>query len=66
MKAPRRARCPHCRKPVETDLAQRPADYPFCCERCRLLDLNKWLSGDYSIPVAAPSPDELPEDYQGE
>jgi len=54
----KRARCPTCKKafdPVEGKLA---ANLPFCSERCRLLDLHKWLSGEYSIPVAAPNPDE--------
>ena len=50
----RRARCPRCHKAVVTDPENRPADYPFCSERCRLLDLSKWLQGEYSIPTAAP------------
>ena len=25
------------------------ADVPFCSDRCRLLDLGKWASGDYKI-----------------
>ena len=51
-----RARCPRCHKPVETARQKRPADYPFCSERCRLLDLGRWLRGEYAIPVNAPSP----------
>jgi len=23
---------------------------PFCCERCKLIDLGAWASGEYSIP----------------
>ena len=45
----KRARCPTCKQRVETDPARRPQDYPFCSERCRLLDLSKWLRGEYSI-----------------
>jgi endogenous inhibitor of DNA gyrase (YacG/DUF329 family) len=38
-------RCPSCKKPVKnTD-----PDYPFCSERCRVLDLGKWASGAYVI-----------------
>jgi len=62
MTAPRRARCPTCRKAVETEPGKRPKDFPFCSERCRLLDLGKWLRGDFRIPVAAPNPHELPEE----
>ena len=32
---------------------------PFCSERCRLLDLDSWLSGTYSVPaVEGESEDE--------
>jgi len=54
MSGPSRARCPACRKPVETEPDKRPADFPFCSERCRLLDLSKWLSGEYRIATNAP------------
>ncbi|MDR3763755.1 MAG: DNA gyrase inhibitor YacG [Acidobacteriota bacterium] len=45
-------RCPTCRKIV---LATEPA-FPFCCERCRTIDLGKWISGGYVIssPVNDP------------
>ena len=43
-------RCPICKKPVKSA----EADFPFCSERCRLIDLGKWASGGYVIssPVA--------------
>ena len=31
---------------------------PFCSERCQLLDLSRWLGGDYVIPGATAHPDE--------
>ena len=37
--------CPVCKKPVES----RDPDFPFCSERCRLIDLGKWASGAYVI-----------------
>jgi uncharacterized protein len=37
--------CPVCKKPVES----RAPDFPFCSERCRLIDLGKWASGAYVI-----------------
>lgn len=41
-----RLRCPICKKPVSnTD-----PDFPFCSERCRLIDLGKWASGAYVVP----------------
>jgi endogenous inhibitor of DNA gyrase (YacG/DUF329 family) len=36
--------CPICGKP------SRPESRPFCSERCRSVDLNRWLSGSYAIP----------------
>ena len=27
---------------------------PFCSDRCRLIDLGRWLDGRYQIPVAEP------------
>jgi hypothetical protein len=38
-----------CRQPVAADGAHRP----FCSERCRLVDLGRWLGGDYRVPGAA-------------
>jgi endogenous inhibitor of DNA gyrase (YacG/DUF329 family) len=37
--------CPECGKPSHRD------HYPFCCDRCRTLDLARWLNGSYAIPV---------------
>jgi endogenous inhibitor of DNA gyrase (YacG/DUF329 family) len=36
--------CPICGKPA-TEASQ-----PFCSERCRDVDLNRWLSNSYVIP----------------
>ena len=38
--------------------------FPFCSYRCRMLDLARWLDGDYRIPAAPDAadgdgPDEL-------
>jgi endogenous inhibitor of DNA gyrase (YacG/DUF329 family) len=44
-KRPIKLRCPICKKPVKSA----DADFPFCSERCRLLDLGKWASGAYVI-----------------
>lgn len=44
-KKSRSFRCPTCRKIA---LAGEP-DFPFCSDRCRLIDLGKWVSGGYVI-----------------
>ena len=38
-------KCPICKKPI---LAKAP-EFPFCSDRCRLIDLGKWASGGYVI-----------------
>ena len=38
-------KCPICKKLVTSP----DAEFPFCSERCRLLDLGKWASGAYVI-----------------
>jgi endogenous inhibitor of DNA gyrase (YacG/DUF329 family) len=43
--------CPICDKPSVAE------SKPFCSERCRDVDLNRWLSNSYSIP-GKPTDDE--------
>jgi endogenous inhibitor of DNA gyrase (YacG/DUF329 family) len=43
--------CPICGKPATQ------ASHPFCSERCRDVDLNRWLSNSYKIP-GRPQDDE--------
>jgi len=51
-------RCPTCKQPVESGAKYRP----FCCERCKLVDLGRWLDGSYAIPGEPASDEELSED----
>jgi uncharacterized protein len=37
--------CPICGKPATDEFK------PFCSARCRDVDLNRWLSGVYAVPV---------------
>ena len=46
--------CPQCAEWVQWP--DTPT-YPFCSERCRLIDLGLWARGDYRIPT-----DEPPEE----
>jgi len=48
-------RCPSCRKIV---LRSEPA-FPFCSERCRLIDLGKWASGGYVISTPITDPEAM-------
>ncbi len=48
-------RCPSCRKIVLRD----EADFPFCSERCRVIDLGKWASGGYVISSPITDPEDI-------
>lgn len=39
------AQCPVCSKPVPANSG------PFCGERCRTVDLNRWFTGSYAVPA---------------
>jgi endogenous inhibitor of DNA gyrase (YacG/DUF329 family) len=52
-------RCPICKKPVKNS----EPDFPFCSDRCRSIDLGKWATGAYVIPVTeADAPDAMPDE----
>ena len=51
-------RCPICKR--EFDSASTPA-MPFCSERCRQIDLGRWLREVYSVPVER----DVEEDEEG-
>ncbi len=57
MSTPKALLCPTCRKVVLATVA----GFPFCSDRCRLLDLGKWASGDYKISSPILDPDLLEE-----
>ncbi|MBV8207960.1 MAG: DNA gyrase inhibitor YacG [Acidobacteria bacterium] len=48
-------RCPACRKLV----TRGDAEFPFCSERCRTIDLGKWASGGYVISTPVTDPEAL-------
>lgn len=58
-KAKIKLKCPICKKPVVNSAE----DFPFCSERCKVIDLGKWASGQYvvSSPVT-----DISEDAGGE
>jgi uncharacterized protein len=47
-------RCPICKKAVKKSAA----DFPFCSDRCRTIDLGKWASGAYVISSPVSDADE--------
>jgi uncharacterized protein len=58
-----KVRCPICKKAVKST----DADFPFCSDRCRVIDLGKWSSGEYVISspmkdAEEPIREDAPED----
>jgi uncharacterized protein len=52
-------KCPHCGRSVSWT-----ADYPyrpFCCERCKLIDLGEWAMEEKVIPG-----EPIPVEYDGD
>jgi len=51
----KRNACPICGKPAEQRFR------PFCSRRCADVDLHRWFSGTYAVPVVAEEEgDDLP------
>jgi uncharacterized protein len=56
-KKPLSLRCPTCKNIV----LRSDEDFPFCSDRCRLIDLGKWASGGYRISSPVLDPELLEE-----
>ena len=46
------ARCPTCRGPSTKEGNK---VFPFCSNRCQLVDLGRWLEEDYRVPEESDS-----------
>lgn len=67
MNAPK---CPICNAPLAS--GQRTQPFPFCSQKCKLMDLSRWIDGDYVIaeplaadPEALEALAELEDEYRG-
>lgn len=47
--------CPICHKPTVREYR------PFCSRRCADVDLGRWFSGAYAVPVEEDAAEEAPE-----
>ncbi len=59
--------CPICQRQMEGQGPEEWPQFPFCSQRCRLVDLGRWLKEDYRLPAAEgydeTSPDEGDTNY---
>ncbi len=56
-KKPKALRCPTC----GTLVTAKDSDFPFCSDRCRVIDLGKWASDAYRISSPVHDPELLDE-----
>lgn len=50
-------KCPTCKKPFQVQTMSDLPTFPFCSDRCRLIDLGRWIDGTNAIPgPELPSP----------
>jgi endogenous inhibitor of DNA gyrase (YacG/DUF329 family) len=52
--------CPICGKPTDVSIR------PFCSKRCADIDLNRWLSGVYAVPVREEEDEDGERPAEGE
>lgn len=50
--------CPICRRPVPPREPGQKGPQPFCSERCRQVDLGRWLTESYTVPAVDPEDQE--------
>jgi uncharacterized protein len=55
-----RKTCPICGKPTDERTK------PFCSKRCADVDLHRWLSGSYAIPVTEDEEEDERRDDSGD
>ena len=58
-KVQNRKLCPICSKPTDETVK------PFCSKRCADVDLHRWLSGSYAIPVTEDEEEDERRDDDG-
>ena len=42
--------CPTCSKSLKIEKMDDLPSFPFCSDRCKLIDLGRWIDGAYAIP----------------
>lgn len=53
--------CPICRRIVDPPTEESRKTSPFCSERCRQVDLMRWMNQRYAIASPVTDPDLLEE-----
>ena len=56
--------CAVCEAPLAADAVTESVLYPFCSKRCKLVDLGRWVDGEYRVeePLRPEHLDDLPDE----
>jgi hypothetical protein len=60
-----KVRCPICSKRLEIQALEDLPSFPFCTERCKLVDLGRWIDGTYLNAVTKLSENEADPNADG-
>ncbi len=52
-----RGSCPICSKTIAVAKLDDLPSFPFCSDRCRLIDLGRWIDGAYAVPASGSAAD---------
>ena len=52
--------CPICKR-ASAERTSASSPWPFCSERCQLIDLGKWLGEEYRVPDGPEGSAEVPK-----
>lgn len=57
-------KCAQCKKEIALDENAKMPFFPFCSKRCQQVDLGRWLSESYAIPVDVPEHHDMLKEIQ--
>ena len=56
------ASCPICQTEMRGESRADWPLYPFCSDRCKLIDLGRWLGETYRVPAVTQEAEDSPEE----
>ena len=61
----KQTQCPICKQGIRLEGEEEPKYFPFCSERCQLVDLGIWFSEGYTIEGMGQPADDGADDSLG-
>ena len=56
--------CPTCLKTIKVEKKEDAPFRPFCCDRCKMVDLGRWFDGTYRISDPVRAEDQEQTDHE--